>query len=217
MLQVDVVGSRFLNMPNTEEAMKTKRAGLYLRVSTCMQDTAMQEEELKEIAERRGWETKVYRDQGESGAKESRPALGSLLADVRRGRLDVVMVFSLDRLARSLKHLLELAEEFRASGVDLYSAKQSIDTASPSGRLTYQVLGAVAEFEREMLRERVRAGLQQARRSGKRLGRPSLRRFDNYELEELRRLRQKGASVRNLAIRYGTTQYIVAKLVGSRS
>ena len=197
--------------------MKTKRAGLYLRVSTGMQDTSMQEEELKEMAERRGWETKVYRDHGESGAKERRPALDSLLADVRRGRLDVVMVFSLDRLARSLKHLLELAEEFRASGVDLYSAKQSIDTASPSGRLTYQVLGAVAEFEREMLRERVRAGLQQARRRGHRLGRPALRRFDRDEIAEIRHLRRRGASVRGLAMKFGTTQYLVAKLVGAEA
>lgn len=197
--------------------MKVKRAAIYSRVSTELQDTAMQEEELKEIAERRGWDTTVYRDHGQSGAKERRPALDSLLADVRRGRLDVVMVFSLDRLARSLKQLLAIAEEFNALGVDLCAAKQAIDTSSPSGRLTYSVLGAVAEFEREMLRERVKAGLQQAKRTGKKLGRPALRRFDKYEAEEMRELRNKGASVRNLAIRYGTTQYIVAKLVGSSS
>jgi DNA invertase Pin-like site-specific DNA recombinase len=104
----------------------------------------MQEAELKEHAERRGW------DQGQCGPKENRPGLDALLSDVRRGRIDVVMVWSLDRLARSLRHLLELSEEFRSLNVDLFAARQAIDTASPTGRLTYQVLGAVAEFEREL-------------------------------------------------------------------
>jgi DNA invertase Pin-like site-specific DNA recombinase len=189
-----------------------RRAAIYLRVSTSLQDTAMQESELREWAERRGWEAKIYRDNGQSGAKESRPALESLLADVKRGRVDVVMVWSLDRLARSLKQLLTLAEEFQSLGVDLYSHKQAIDTSSPSGRLTYQVLGAVAEFEREMLRERVRAGLAQARRAGKKIGRPPLRRFASSEIAEIKALRQSGASVRGLAIQFKTTQYVINKL-----
>ena len=192
--------------------MRTRRAGIYLRVSTNSQDTAMQESELLDWAERRGWETKVYRDNGQSGAKESRPGLDALLADVRRRRIDVVMVWSLDRLARSLKHLLTLAEEFHSRGVDLYSHKQAIDTASPSGRLTYQVLGAVAEFEREMLRERVRAGLAQAKRSGKKIGRPPLRRFVADEIAEIKARRHGGASVRGLAIQFKTTQYVINKL-----
>lgn len=193
--------------------MKVKRAGIYVRVSTGEQDTAMQEEELKESAERRGWDTKIYRDQGQSGAKENRPGLDSLLADVRRRRIDVVMVWSLDRLARSLKQLLALAEEFQALGVDLCSHKQSIDTASPAGRLTYQVLGAVAEFEREMLRDRVRAGIAFAQRAGRRLGRPPLRRFDSDEVSEIKKLGHRGASVRSLAIQFKTTQCIVSKLL----
>ena len=172
----------------------------------------MQESELLDWAERRGWESKIYRDNGVSGAKESRPGLDALLADVRRRRIDVVMVWSLDRLARSLKQLLTLAEELRSLGVDLYSHKQAIDTASPSGRLTYQVLGAVAEFEREMLRERVKAGLAQARRSGKKIGRPPLRRFVADEIAEIKALRQGGASVRGLAIQFRTTQYVISKL-----
>jgi DNA invertase Pin-like site-specific DNA recombinase len=192
--------------------MKRKRAAIYVRVSTDGQDTALQEAELKDSAERRGWEIKVYRDRGQSGAKESRPGLDALLADVRRRKCDVVMVWSLDRLARSLAHLLALAEEFHSLGVDFYSHKQAIDTASPSGRLTYQVLGAVAEFEREMLRERVRAGLAQAKRAGKRIGRPPLRRFDSGERAEIRALRNKGHSVRSLAIRFRTTQYIISKV-----
>jgi DNA invertase Pin-like site-specific DNA recombinase len=193
--------------------MKQKRAAVYVRVSLDSQDTAMQETELKHSAERRGWETKVYRDHAQSGAKEKRPGLDALMADVRRGKVDVVMVWALDRLARSVKHLLELAEEFNALGVHLVALKQSIDTSSPAGMLTYVVLSAVAAFERDMLRERVRAGLAQARRSGKQLGRPPLRRFTTDEKEELRELRRRGASIRRLAITFKTTQYIVSGLV----
>lgn len=177
----------------------------------------MQEVELIDSAERRGWETKLYRDHGQSGAKESRPALDALLTDVRRRRIDVVMVWSLDRLARSLKQLLALAEEFSTLGVDLCSHQQAIDTASPAGRLTYQLLGAVAEFEREMLRERVKAGMAQAKRSGKRIGRPPLRGFVAEEAEEMRALRKRGASIRGLALRFKTTQYIVVKLLARQA
>lgn len=146
--------------------MNGRRAGIYLRVSTGEQSTALQETELTESAERRGWEFKIYRDQGLSGAKQCRPGLEALLADMRRRRLDVVMVWSPDRLARSLKQLLSLAEDFRNLGVDLYSYKQAIDNSFPTGRLTSQMLGAVAEFEREMLKERFRAGLAQAPKVG---------------------------------------------------
>ncbi len=103
--------------------MKPRRAGIYVRVSTDGQDTALQEAELLESAEGRGWQAKIYRDQGHSGAKENRPALDALLADVRRHRIDAVMVWSLDRLARSLKQLLSLAEEFHSLGVDFCTHK----------------------------------------------------------------------------------------------
>jgi DNA invertase Pin-like site-specific DNA recombinase len=154
----------------------------------------------------------IYRDKGQSGAKESRPALDLLLIDVRKRRVDVIVVWALDRLARSLKQLLSIAEECKSLGVDLVSLKQNVDTTLPAGRLTFHVLGAVAEFEREMLCTRVKSGLEQARRNGKRLGRPALRHFDRDEVAEIRHLRKAGASVRSLAIRFGTTQYIVSKL-----
>jgi DNA invertase Pin-like site-specific DNA recombinase len=157
--------------------MKTKRAAIYVRVSTAEQDTGLQETELREYVESRGWSCVVYRDQGQSGAKNDRPALTALLNDLRRRKADVVVVWALDRLARSLKHLLTIAEECRLLGVDLVSLRQNIDTTLPAGRLTFAVLGAVAEFEREMLRERVKAGMAQARRAGKRVGRPALRQF----------------------------------------
>jgi DNA invertase Pin-like site-specific DNA recombinase len=115
-------------------------------------------------------------------------------------------------MARSVRQLVELAAEFNSHGVDFVALRQSIDTVSPAGRLTYHVLSAVAEFERELLRDRVRAGLAQARRKGKRLGRPALRRFDTDEIEEIRKLRRDGSSVRSLAIRFGTTQYLITKL-----
>jgi DNA invertase Pin-like site-specific DNA recombinase len=192
-----------------------KRAGVYVRVSTDGQDTEMQESELKEYCERRGWRPILFRDHGHSGSKQDRPALTALLNDLRKRRVDVILVWSLDRLARSLKQLLTISEECRSLGVDLVSLRQNIDTTLPAGRLTFQILGAVAEFERSLLVERVRAGMAQARRAGKRIGRPALRTFSLGELESIRSLRKEGASVRKLATTFGTTQWMVVKLLGS--
>jgi DNA invertase Pin-like site-specific DNA recombinase len=192
--------------------LKTKRAAIYVRVSTAEQDTSLQETELREYVESRGWSCVVYRDQGQSGAKNDRPALTALLNDLRRRKADVVVVWALDRLARSLKHLLTIAEECRLLGVDLVSLRQNIDTTLPAGRLTFAVLGAVAEFEREMLRERVKAGMAQARRVGKRVGRPALRQFAPSEVETMRQLRSQGTSVRKLATDFQTTQWMAARL-----
>ena len=124
----------------------------------------MQETELQEYCGRRGWERILYRDKGQSGAKQDRPALNLLLNDLRKRKVDVILVWSLDRLARSLKQLLTISEECRSWGVDLVSLRQNIDTTLPAGRLTFQILGAVAEFERELLRDRVigRPGLRHA-------------------------------------------------------
>ncbi len=197
--------------------MNTKRAAIYVRVSTMDQHTELQETELREYCEHRGWEYRVYRDAGQSGAKDNRPALMELMADIRKRKVDVIVIWALDRLARSLKHLLTIAEECRAVAVDIVCLKQNIDTTLPAGRLTFQVLGAVAEFEREMLRERVRAGMAQAKRFGKRIGRPALRHFSPGELEQIRSLRAEGASVRKLAKDFETTQWMISKLVGSPS
>jgi DNA invertase Pin-like site-specific DNA recombinase len=165
--------------------------------------------------QRRGWESILYRDRGQSGAKQDRPALNALLSDLRKRKLDVILVWSLDRLARSLKQLLMISEECRSLGVDLVSLRQNIDTTLPAGRLTFQILGAVAEFERELLRERVKAGMAQARRAGKRIGRPALRHFGPTERERIRSLRTQGTSVRKLAKDFATTQWMIAKLLGS--
>jgi DNA invertase Pin-like site-specific DNA recombinase len=192
-----------------------KRAAIYVRVSTVEQETDLQETELLEYCGRRGWESILYRDRGQSGAKQDRPALNALLSDLRRRKVDVILVWSLDRLARSLRHLLMISEECRTLGVDLVSLRQNIDTTLPAGRLTFQILGAVAEFERELLRERVKAGMAQAKRSGKRIGRPALRRFGPKDIEQVRSLRAEGASVRKLAKDFGTTQWMISKLMAS--
>jgi DNA invertase Pin-like site-specific DNA recombinase len=120
----------------------------------------------------RGWEAQEYVDRGVSGAKDSRPALNRLLADARRRRFDVIVVWSLDRLGRSLKHLVGLLDDLHAMGVGIISLREGLDWTTPSGRLQAQLLAMIAEFERARLRERVLAGLARARRDGKRLGRP---------------------------------------------
>jgi DNA invertase Pin-like site-specific DNA recombinase len=195
--------------------MKEKRAAIYVRVSTNEQETDMQEAELREYCDRRGWNCVVYRDKGHSGAKNDRPALKAMLSDLRRRKFDVVVVWALDRLARSLKQLLTIGEECRSLGVDLVSLRQNIDTTLPAGRLTFQILGAVAEFERELLRERVKAGMAQARRTGKHVGRPAMRRFEPTDIDRMRELRAGGASVRKLAKDFQTSQWMVARLTNS--
>jgi DNA invertase Pin-like site-specific DNA recombinase len=197
--------------------MKAKRAAIYVRVSTNEQETDMQETELKEYCNNRSWSCTVYRDHGYSGAKNDRPALNALLSDMRKRKFDVVVVWALDRLARSLKQLLSIAEECRELGVDLVSLKQNVDTTLPAGRLTFMVLGAVAEFEREMLRDRVKAGMAQAKRAGKRVGRPARRQFHSSEVERMRALRASGSSVRRLAADFKTTQWMAARLTSPES
>jgi DNA invertase Pin-like site-specific DNA recombinase len=115
-------------------------------------------------------------------------------------------------LARSLKQLVSIAEECKSLGVALVSLKQNVDTTLPAGRLTFQVLGAVSEFEREMLRERVRAGMAQAKRAGKRVGRLARRQFHSSDIEEMKMLRSRGTSVRQPATKFDTTQWMAARL-----
>ena len=195
--------------------MREKKAAIYVRVSTNEQDTGLQETELQQYVESRGWEYVVYRDKAQSGAKNDRPALNQMLGDMRRRKFDVVVVWKLDRLARSLKQLLTIGEECRSLGVDLVSLRQNIDTTLPAGRLTFQILGAVAEFERELLRELVKAGMAQARRTGKHVGRPALRKFQPTDIDRMRGLRSMGTSVRKLAKDFETTQWMVARLTNS--
>ena len=194
---------------------------MYVRVSTNdgRQDTKLQENELRTLAAKRGWRIfKVYRD-CESGAVRHRAGLDELWRDCRHGKLDVVAVWSLDRLARSLKQLIESLEEFRRLKVDFVSLKQDgMDTTTSSGRLLFHVVASVAEFERELIRERVVAGMNEARRRGRMIGRPKKKEFSALEVEEIRKARQSDqASIRGLAKRFAATEYIVKQVLAQRA
>lgn len=152
----------------------TRRAALYLRVSTDRQTTDNQEAALREVAARAGWEVvEVYVDHGISGAKgrEGRPAFDRLCADAMRRKFDVVAAWSVDRLGRSLQDLVAFLSELHGAGVDLFLHQQGIDTTTPAGKALFQMMGVFSEFERAMIRDRVNAGLARAKAQGKQLGR----------------------------------------------
>jgi DNA invertase Pin-like site-specific DNA recombinase len=133
----------------------------------------MQLRELREFCERRGWSvTDEYVDVGISGSKEDRAELNRLMADAHRRRFDAVVVWKFDRFARSVSHLLRALETFKALGIDFVSLSEQVDTSTPTGKMVFTVLGAVAELERSLIAERVRAGIRNARAKGKKLGRP---------------------------------------------
>jgi len=151
---------------------KPLRAALYARVSTSDQTTENQLLELRRYVEARGWTGADYIDQGISGTKERRPALDRLLTDARRRRFDVLVCWRLDRLGRNLKHLITTLDELAAMGVAFTSLNEGIDTTTPAGRLQLHLLAAIAQFERDRIRERINAGLARAKAQGRRLGRP---------------------------------------------
>jgi DNA invertase Pin-like site-specific DNA recombinase len=148
------------------------RAGIYARVSTFDQEPENQLQELRRYVEARGWTSSEFVDRGVSGSKDRRPALDTLLSDAKRRRFDVLVCWRLDRLGRNLRHLVTLLEDLRAIGISFVSLGEGIDCTTPAGKLQLHILAALAEFERERIRERVVAGLERARAQGKRLGRP---------------------------------------------
>jgi DNA invertase Pin-like site-specific DNA recombinase len=148
------------------------RAAVYARVSTFDQEPENQLQELRRYLAARGWVGSEYIDRGVSGAKDRRPGLDALLRDAKLRRFDVVVCWRLDRLGRNLKHLITLLDELQSLGVAFVSLAEGIDATTPAGKLQMHILGAIAEFERERIRERVLAGLRRARAQGKRLGRP---------------------------------------------
>jgi DNA invertase Pin-like site-specific DNA recombinase len=151
------------------------KAAIYARVSTANngQDPRVQTRELQEYCQRRGWTvTGEYVDVGISGTKEKRPELDRLLADAHRRRFDAVVVWRFDRFARSVSHLLRALENFQAQRIEFVSLSEQIDTSTPAGKMVFTCLGAVAELERSLIVERVKAGLRNARAKGKTLGRP---------------------------------------------
>jgi DNA invertase Pin-like site-specific DNA recombinase len=161
--------------PEANQKSLPVRAAIYARVSTANngQDPSMQVRELREYCERRGWNLiREYVEIGVSGTKEKRPQLDRLMADAHRRQIDAVLVWKLDRFGRSLKHLVNSLAEFEALGIVFVSLRDNLDLSTPAGRLMFQIIGAMAEFERGLIQERVRAGLRNARAKGKQLGRP---------------------------------------------
>jgi DNA invertase Pin-like site-specific DNA recombinase len=151
------------------------RVAIYARCSTAHngQDPATQTRELREYVEHRGWKLAgEYVDAGISGTKEKRPELDRLMTDAHRRRFDCVVVWKFDRFARSVSHLLRALEGFRSLGIEFVSFSEQMDTSTPAGKMVFTVLGAVAELERSLIVERVKAGLRNAKAKGKRLGRP---------------------------------------------
>jgi DNA invertase Pin-like site-specific DNA recombinase len=149
------------------------KTALYARVSTPIQDPEMQLRELREYVARREWTVAgEYVDAGICGATESRPQLNRLLADAHQRKFDAVLVWKLDRFGRSLKHLVVTLADLEALGLAFVSLRDNLDLTTPSGRLMFQIIGAMAEFERALIQERVRAGMRNARAKGKRIGRP---------------------------------------------
>jgi DNA invertase Pin-like site-specific DNA recombinase len=193
-----------------------KRVAIYARVSTHDQNCEVQLEDLRRYADQRFVLYREYIDVGVSGAQRRRPQLDALMEDARKRLFDVVLVWKFDRFARSLKHLIDSLEEFRALGIDFISYTEGIDTTTPIGQLLFHIVGAMAQFERNLITDRVRAGIVQARRQGKHIGRPPLRQFTPEEMDEIRQARQgKRASIRQLALQYATTQWMVNRILAS--
>ena len=177
------------------------KVSLYGRVSTDkgQQDPEMQLRELREFCQRRGWEIAGEYTDYMTGTKDRRPELDRLMADAHRRRYDVCVVWKFDRMARSVSHLLRVLETFNSLGIQFVSLSEAIDTATPAGKMVFTVLGAVAELERSLIVERVKAGLRNARAKGKRLGRPS----KGIDRSTVAALRSQGASWRAIAEKLG--------------
>lgn len=190
------------------------RVAIYARVSTTNhgQDVGLQTRELRQFAEARDWQISgEYIDAGVSGAKDSRPELNQLMADAHKRRFDVVCVWRFDRFARSVSHLLRALETFKALGIDFVSYSEQMDTSTPAGKMVFTVLGAVAELERSLIVERVRAGLRNARAKGKRLGRPRT----VVDASRITRLRAQGHSIREIANELGYSRSLVHKTLSN--
>lgn len=187
------------------------KVALYARVSTRDQDCEMQLADLRRMAEARGVEIVAeYVDRGISGSRDSRPELDKLMGDARRGRFDAVWVWRFDRFARSVRHLVAALDEFKALGIDFASHQEAVDTSTPAGRMLFHMISAMAEFEREIIRERVISGIRRAKSRGKQLGRPRVM----VDLERARELRAAGHSFRDIAAELGVSVGKVHQAIG---
>jgi len=188
----------------------TLRVALYARVSTSEQNTDSQLLDLRRYTRERGWHIfKEFVDNGISGTKDSRPALNELMNDAKKRRFDTVLVWRFDRFARSTKHLILALEEFRNLGIDFVSYQENIDTSSPLGSAIFTIISAVAQLERDIIAERVKAGLRRAKQNGKKLGRPR----GTVDVEEVQRLRSKGLSLRQIGKQLGVSRTTVGQIL----
>jgi DNA invertase Pin-like site-specific DNA recombinase len=196
------------------QPQNTKRIALYARVSTSNghQDPEMQLRELREYAERRDLTVVGEYVDRMTGSKDSRPSLNRLMADAGQRKFDAVLVWKLDRFGRSLRHLVNALAELEALGLTFISLRDNLDLSTPSGRLMFQIIGAMAEFERSLIQERVKAGLRNARAKGKRLGRPRIP-VDEAKIETLR---ASGASWRSVAAELGLALGTVHRAAAAR-
>jgi DNA invertase Pin-like site-specific DNA recombinase len=194
------------------------RVAIYARVSTTNhgQDVTLQTRELEQFAQARGWHVVgSYVDAGVSGSKDSRPELNRLMADAHKRRFDVVCVWRFDRFARSVSHLLRALETFKALGIDFVSFSEQMDTSTPAGKMVFTVLGAVAELERSLIVERVKAGMRNARAKGKRIGRPPRTQLSVDMRTAIAGSYASGrTSLRALAKKFGTSLATVQRCVG---
>ena len=189
------------------------RIAIYARVSTSDQSTESQLLDLRRYTSDRGWSVyQEYCDNGISGSKDSRPALNNLMADARKRRFDLVLVWRFDRFARSTKHLILALEEFRNLGIDFVSYQENIDTSSPLGAAIFTIISAVAQLERDIIAERVRAGLRRAQANGQRLGRPRIK----VGREEAVRLKNQGLSTRQIAGKLKISKTSVIRLLNGK-
>jgi DNA invertase Pin-like site-specific DNA recombinase len=190
------------------------KAAIYARVSTANngQDPTMQTRELREYCERRGWAVAgEYVDIGISGTKEKRPELDRLLGEAHRRRFDAVVVWRFDRFARSVSHLLRALETFKSLGIEFVSLSEQVDTSTPTGKMVFTVLGAVAELERSLIVERVRAGLRNAKAKGKSLGRPRVA----VDAARIAALRSQGLSWAKIGEQLGLGEGTVRRTAGA--
>src|SRR5580700_4284062 len=186
-----------------------KRAALYMRVSTLDQHPETQLYDLRQMAQQRGYQiVEEYTDRI-SGAKAKRPGLDAMMADARRGRFDVVLVWASDRIARSVKHFLDVLDELNRTGVEYVSFRENIDTGGPLGRAIVVIIGAIAELERALIVERVRAGLRRAKLEGRHIGRRPL----NIDRAAVLRDRQRGLSLTEVAKAHRCSRGLVSKIL----
>lgn len=193
--------------------MKPVRCAIYGRVSCDEQDPEAQLHEVRDYVARRGWQAEEYIDHGVSGRKDSRPQLDRLRQDIRRGRVDVVVCYKLDRIGRTLSGLVKFLDECRELGVDFVSTTQAIDTTTAAGRAMLGLLSVFSEFEVETLRERVRSGIAKARAAGRAIGRPKVA----FDRDLVLQLRNQGKSYREIAKVTGVSKTVIVRFLSERS